>query len=573
MRGHMTADPPVRRRSTTRRRLQLIARPRPGAPATTAGGSASPPAGLVLGRDDADARHRLRARVAPPRARGPSPADDGCTLTDLGSKNGTHLNGERIAGRHGRCARATRIRIGAEKLHYVTGSATQTASRAARGAAPRRAAPRRRPGLTIGRDAAADVVLDDPNVSRLHAVHRVPRGRLCAHGPRLDERHLPSTASRVSGTLGSARGRDPDRPVSPPARPRLALSARDERGQMRLDARAVAERVKAKRRSCGRRTLRSQPGRFVAIIGESGAGKSTLMKVPWRVSNPLGGNRLDQRRGSSPLAPFEHRLRAAAGDHARPAHRASRRSRMARGCASRRTLPRPTSDDALRAGASTSCRPDRARPHARRPRCRAGSAAVPVSRCELLSRPSLVFLDEPTTGLDPGLEARMMSMLRDLAGGARSVVLVTHATASLELCDEVIVMGRGGVLVFQGSPAAALEFFGARALRADLRPPRGGTRDAVACDARGGGAAAARAPAERAPAGAGERPPPRPFGDQVDVLAGRYARLFARDRRNALILIGAGADHRAARRRALSARRLRRDGGARRTPRSCCSCS
>ena len=41
---------------------------------------------------------------------------------------------------------------------------------------------------------------------------------------------------------------------------------------------------------------------------------------------------------------------------------------------------------------------------------------------ELLSRPSLLFLDEPTTGLDPGLETRMMELLRALADDSRAVV-------------------------------------------------------------------------------------------------------------------------------------------------------
>ena len=63
----------------------------------------------------------------------------------------------------------------------------------------------------------------------------------------------------------------------------------------------------------------------------------------------------------------------------------------------------------------------------------------------------------------------MMTMLRELAGGTRSVVLVMHATASLELCDEDDRHGpRRRCSAFQGSPAAALGFFGAEALVSNI---------------------------------------------------------------------------------------------------------
>ena len=79
---------------------------------------------------------------------------------------------------------------------------------------------------------------------------------------------------------------------------------------------------------------------------------------------------------------------------------------------------------------------------------------------ELLGKPGLVFLDEPTTGMDPGLETKMMELFRELADGSRGVALVTHATKNLALCDRVVVMGRGGRLVFDGPPKDAAAFFG-----------------------------------------------------------------------------------------------------------------
>ena len=82
---------------------------------------------------------------------------------------------------------------------------------------------------------------------------------------------------------------------------------------------------------------------------------------------------------------------------------------------------------------------------------------------ELLSRPSVLFLDEPTTGLDPGLETQMMQLLRELSRGGRAVAVVTHATKNLAMCDRVVVMGRGGYLTFDGPPAEARRVLRGRA--------------------------------------------------------------------------------------------------------------
>ena len=56
---------------------------------------------------------------------------------------------------------------------------------------------------------------------------------------------------------------------------------------------------------------------------------------------------------------------------------------------------------------------------------------------ELLTDPLLFFLDEPTSGLDPGMDKRLMETLRKLADEGRTIILVTHTTANIELCDLV----------------------------------------------------------------------------------------------------------------------------------------
>ena len=79
---------------------------------------------------------------------------------------------------------------------------------------------------------------------------------------------------------------------------------------------------------------------------------------------------------------------------------------------------------------------------------------------ELLTQPTLLYLDEPTSGLDPGLDKEVMGSLRRLADGGRTVVVVTHSVANLDVCDYLLVLAKGGHVAYFGPPQHALEFFG-----------------------------------------------------------------------------------------------------------------
>lgn len=79
---------------------------------------------------------------------------------------------------------------------------------------------------------------------------------------------------------------------------------------------------------------------------------------------------------------------------------------------------------------------------------------------ELLADPKLFFLDEPTSGLDPGTERSIMHTLRKMADSGKTIILVTHNTLNLHLCDKVVFFGSGGKLCFDGKPDESLNFFG-----------------------------------------------------------------------------------------------------------------
>jgi ABC-type multidrug transport system ATPase subunit len=79
---------------------------------------------------------------------------------------------------------------------------------------------------------------------------------------------------------------------------------------------------------------------------------------------------------------------------------------------------------------------------------------------ELLTQPGLFFLDEATSGLDPGTESQLMRLLRQLADEGHTILLITHATKNVMLCDQVAFLAKGGHLAYYGPPEEALKYFG-----------------------------------------------------------------------------------------------------------------
>lgn len=64
----------------------------------------------------------------------------------------------------------------------------------------------------------------------------------------------------------------------------------------------------------------------------------------------------------------------------------------------------------------------------------------------LLHDPEILVLDEPTTGLDPGIRRELIEFLRDMISKGRVVLMSTHIAGEAELSDRVIVMYRGKII-------------------------------------------------------------------------------------------------------------------------------
>ena len=67
---------------------------------------------------------------------------------------------------------------------------------------------------------------------------------------------------------------------------------------------------------------------------------------------------------------------------------------------------------------------------------------------ELLSRPRLMFLDEPTSGMDPAAEFRLMESLRHPAETGCTSLCTTHVMGNAFLFDRLAVMCRGRLVFF-----------------------------------------------------------------------------------------------------------------------------
>ncbi len=70
----------------------------------------------------------------------------------------------------------------------------------------------------------------------------------------------------------------------------------------------------------------------------------------------------------------------------------------------------------------------------------------------LLHDPSIIFLDEPTSGVSPSVRAKFWELIRNLAGKGKTVIVTTHYMDEAEQCGRIALM-RAGSVIAMGSPA------------------------------------------------------------------------------------------------------------------------
>src|SRR3954468_19179940 len=315
--------------------------------------------------------------------------------------------------------------------------------------------------ITIGRAADNDIGISDALASRHHArLVATPSGMQTqdtnsvngtfVNGERIKTKALADNDIVTIGNLdfvftdGDLVGR------AEPATTAGGLEARDvaltlEHGDVRL-----LDRV----------SLTSRPGALTAVIGPSGSGKSTLLKVIVGVCQPTSGAvTFDGRDLHAEYASIRNRIGMVPQDEV--VHRGLTVAQSLNIAAKLRMPPDTTKHERRQAVSRVLDELEMAEHIGTRIDKLSGGRRKRVSvAMELLTEPSLLALDEPTTGLDPALDQQVMAMLRRLAHAGRVIVVATHSLWFLDMCDEVLLLAPGGKTAYCGPPGDIGEAMG-----------------------------------------------------------------------------------------------------------------
>ena len=204
-----------------------------------------------------------------------------------------------------------------------------------------------------------------------------------------------------------------------------------------------------------------RPREFVCLLGPSGSGKSTLMNILCGRSTPddgvvlLNGQdlhaRLDALKQDIALVPQTNVMYSSLSVDTGLWYTARLR------------LPPDLSKEETRDCIDeTPSKPCSWRPGAARAVKNLSGGQVKRASLanEILCKPTLLFLDEVTSGLDERTDRDMMQLFREMANGGKTVVCVTHSLANVEAnCTLVVILTPGGKLAFVGKPIEALQYF------------------------------------------------------------------------------------------------------------------
>jgi ABC-type multidrug transport system ATPase subunit len=320
--------------------------------------------------------------------------------------------------------------------------------------------------LVVGRAPDCDVRLSHPSISRYHAlVEKLPAG--------IRLRDLGS----VNGvTVGGRRISDAiyvqerEHVGIGPFLFALAggvLYMLDSSRSLRLEARRLEKVVRLpsgqSRKLLDNVNLVVEPGEFVCLLGPSGCGKSTLMDCLNGRRRATGGQVL--ANGEDFYRHYDNFRQSLGYVPQKDIVHIQLTVQRALFYTARLRLPVDTDPAELETRIEEVLKEMELVPH--RETLVANLSGGQIKRvslgAELLARPCLLYIDEATSGLDAGTEARMMRLFRRLADEGKSLLCITHNVDNVDRCHLIILLVRGR-LVYYGPPQDAPGYFGVRRL-------------------------------------------------------------------------------------------------------------
>jgi ABC-2 type transport system ATP-binding protein len=197
--------------------------------------------------------------------------------------------------------------------------------------------------------------------------------------------------------------------------------------------------------ACDAMTWSAPAGAVTAVLGPNGAGKTTAVECAVGLQRPDGGS--VSVLGADPWrAGPEHRARVGVMLQAGGLPTGTTPMRLLRHLARQYAHPAPVGELAHRLGV------DRF-PRSTVRRLSGGQQQRLALAAALVGRPQVVFLDEPTAGLDPHGRLDVHDLLDEVRSGGTTVVVTTHSFEEAERLADHLVIVSDGRTVAEGTPA------------------------------------------------------------------------------------------------------------------------
>jgi len=194
-------------------------------------------------------------------------------------------------------------------------------------------------------------------------------------------------------------------------------------------------------------SLKIKAGEKVGIIGQTGAGKSTLFKLITGLYAPSSGSIYFDGHETSTMHPVEVRQNIGVMPQDPFLFNGSLKENI--------ELSRPISKEkmmeliritGLEELVKKSGKGDGLQVGERGANLSMGQRHLVALARALVNDPSMLILDEPTTGLDIGLEKTLIHQLQNIIAPEKTVIIITHRFSALDLVDRVIVLNNGKIV-------------------------------------------------------------------------------------------------------------------------------